>query len=122
MPLDSKAKEAILKFTKEAIESLQESSFDGMRKLLVRLIAIADIFPDEEWSKELNLAALALGEIGAGTEEDFEEMDRERKDHIIDAYSEFLNSFYKAIEEEDISKVDDVLKEFVTFFLKEVGL
>jgi hypothetical protein len=121
MPIESKAKEVILLTTKKAVDDLQKSNFDGLKRLFSRMISLIDIIPDEVWKKEFKLSALVFGSI-LGTEDEYEKMDKEKKDRIINAYIDILNSFYKAVEEEDIQKTDDILKRCATVFIDEFAL
>ena len=122
MVLDDKAKEFLLRNIKLAVDNLQSEKFDGLRKLVTRMLSVSEIFPDDIWTKELKLASLAFAVIGASTESEFSKIKKEDKDRIIKEYSEKLNELYVAIEEEKTEKVDSFLKDFSEIFFKEIGL
>ena len=122
MVLDPKAKDFLLKNLKIAINGLQERNFAGLKKLVTRMNAISEIFPDEIWTKELSLACISMAVIGASTEAELTKMKKEKIDELVKAYSEKLNELYSAIEEENIAKIDTFLKEFAEIFFREIGL
>lgn len=122
MTLDHKAKEYVLKYLKMAIDDLQNQSFDGLRKLVPRLVTTSEVFPDEVWTKELSLMALVCTVIGASTEAEIPRTRKEYKDGLVKKYSEKLGALYGAIEEENIGKIDSFLKEFAILFFSEIGL
>ena len=122
MPLDPNVKKVILSKTKKAIDDLQKSKFDGMKKLFTTMIGLTELVSDEVWNKELKLSVLVFGGVGSSTEDEFEEMEKERQDKIIKAYTDFMNSFYRAVEEEDVPKIDDVLRDFAKVFMDEILL
>jgi hypothetical protein len=120
--LDARAKDYLLKSIKTAIDDLQERSFDGTKKLVQRLHSTAEIFPDENWTKELNLVCIAMIVVGATSEGEIAKLKKEKSDELVKSYSEKLNEFYAAIEEESIAKTDTFLKEFVNIFFEDIGL
>lgn len=122
MPLESNSKKLILLKTKKAIADLQKSSFTQMGRLVNRLISVAEIFPDEVWSQELKFSAFIIAGIGTSAETQVEENDKEKKDRIINLCLDFLNSFYKAVEEENAQKIDDLLKWHAIVFIDEIAL
>ncbi len=121
MTLDAKAKEYVLGHLRTAIDDLQNQGFDGLRKLTNRLVTIGEAFPDENWTKEFSIMALTFIVIGASTEQDMPKLKQERKDQITKIYAEKLKAVYTAIEEEDIGKIDSLLKDFALLFFKEIG-
>jgi hypothetical protein len=122
MALDAKAKDFLLKSIKAAIDGLQERSFDGMKKLVSRLHSVSEVFPDDTWTKELNLVCISLVVIGTSTEGEIAKLKKEKADELIKNYSGKLNEFYGAIEEESIAKTDTFLKEFVDIFFRDIGM
>jgi len=122
MPLDPKAKDYLLKNIRLAIDGLQEKSFDCFKKLLPKLNFVAEMFPDNDWSKQLNLISCSLIVIGATTEGEVSKLKKEKQDELYNQYSAKLNDFYTAIEEENIVKTDTFLKEFASLFFDAIGL
>jgi hypothetical protein len=122
MGINPVAKEFLLKNVKLAIGELQEKRFEGMKKLVMRMNVVSEMFPDEVWTKELNLVCLSMAVIGASTEADLPKMAKDKAEEIIKKYSEKLNGLYVAIEEESIAKIDTFLKEFAELYFKEIGL
>ncbi len=122
MPLEPKAKEYLLKNIKTVIQGLQEQNLDCLKKLVHKLNFIGDLYPDAEWTKELNLVSLSLIVMGATTEGEISRMKKEKADEIFKKYSEKLNDFYCAIEEENIAKTDTFLKEFAQMFFAIIGI
>jgi hypothetical protein len=120
--MEKKAKEYLLKSIKTAIDGLQERDFDGLKKLINRLHSVAEIFPDEHWTKELNLVCITLVVVGASSEAEITKLKKEKSDELIKSYSEKLNEFYAAVEEESIAKTDTFLKEFVYIFFRDIGM
>lgn len=122
MPLEPKVKKVILSKTKKAIDELQKSNFDGMKRLFVTMVGLTELVCDEVWNKEIKLSALVFGGVGSTTESDFEERDKEKQDRIIKTYTDILNSFHRAVEEEDVPKIDDALKRLAKVFMDEIVL
>jgi len=122
MPLESNIKKVILAKAKKAIDELEKSRLDGMRGLFTTLLGLAELVSDEAWNKEFKLSALVFGGAGASTEREFDEMDKEKQGRILKAYTEVMNAFYKAVEEENISKVDEALKSLAKVFMDEMAL
>jgi hypothetical protein len=122
MPLDPKAKEFLLKNIKKTIEDVQNQSFDCFRKMLPKIAYVAEMFPDPEWTKELNLASCSLIVIGAAAEGGIPKLSKEKQEELSKQYVAKLSDFYTAIEEESIAKTDTFLKEFASLFVEAFGL
>jgi len=122
MPLEPKVKKVVLSKIKKAIDELQKSKFDGMKRLLTTMIGLTELVSDEVWEKEIKLSALVLAGVWSTTESEFEEMDKEKQDRVINAYTDTMNSFYRALEEEDVQKIDDVIKRIAKVFMDEIVL
>ena len=120
--MEKNAKDYILTSIKKTIDDLQERKFDSMKRLVNRLHSVGEIFPDDVWTKELDLACITMIVVGASSETEITRMKKEEADSLIKSYTEKLNDFYTAIEEENIAKTDIFLKEFVNIFFKNVGL
>jgi hypothetical protein len=119
MPLEPKSKKYLLSCIRQAVDDLTKSRFGGATRLVVRLITVGDLYPDDVWTKTLNMMAFTIAGTGTAMESELKEMDKERKDEFVTSFSKFLASLYSAVEEEDAPKTDNLLKEFVTAFFKE---
>lgn len=72
--MESKAKDYLLSSIKAAISGLQERNFNNMKRLVTRLHSTAEIFPDAEWTSELNLVCLTIVVVGVSTEQEITRM------------------------------------------------
>lgn len=122
MTLEPNVKKVILSKTKRAIDDLEKSKFDGMKKLFSIMISLTELVTDEVWEKEIKLSALVISGVGSTTEGQFEEMDKKKQEDIVETYTEMLNSFYRAVEKEDVTETDYALKNLVNVFIDELLL
>lgn len=121
MSIEPNVKEILITKVNLAINELKKSNFDGMKKLLQRIIAYSDLVSNKDWQAELKLAALIFGAVGGSTESDFEDMDDdEKKARIIDGYTDSLKSFGDALQENNISKMDRTIKSCAILFVNEL--
>jgi len=121
MALEPRVKEVILSITKKAIDDLKKSDFDGLGKIFSRSIAFTDIITDKAWNREFKLIAIVFGTVRGTLEPNFEDFDKEKRDKITEALIAILNDFYKALKEEDIQKIDEVLKNCAIVFIDEIA-
>ena len=120
MPLEPNIKKVLLSITKKAIDDLGHSDFDGMGTLFSRLVSFADLVADKAWSREFKLIGLVFGTVRGTATPRFEDIDKEKGDKIIGSLIPIFNDFYKALEEEDIQKIDETLKNCAIVFIDEV--
>lgn len=122
MGLEPKVKEAILESLRGARASAEKGSYSDLMKVGVRLFVLPDLLSDEKWKKEFYLSAFILGAIGSGLDkEELDALDAEKKSVFQKGFLAILQSLYDGIANEEISKIDDAIKEMIVKYYVAFG-
>jgi len=121
MPIEKAAKELIFERIKMAREKLATKSLDGVGELSLRIGVLAEVFPDDVWSKELKFTALVLNATAGTTDAHFKDLPEDQKDIMIKAFTDALDNLYKNIDEGDIEGLHTTLKNLGSEFWKVLG-
>jgi len=121
MPLDKRAKELIFECIKKAKEKLARKAFDGAGSLSLRIGVLAEVFPDDVWSKELEFTALVLNATAGTTDAHFKDLPEDEQNIMIKAFTDMLDGLYKNIDEGNIEALHATLKNLASEFWKVLG-